>query len=68
MELFQRILTKDEINHRFILATTAILAKQLIPNKTALAESLNIKPAKFSEILNGRMKAGTDMLATMCDL
>lgn len=68
MELFQRILTKDEINHRFILATTAILAKQLIPNKTALAESLNIKPAKFSEILNGRMKAGTDMIATMCDL
>lgn len=68
MEPFQRILTKDEINHRFILATTAILAKQLIPNKTALAESLNIKPAKFSEILNGRMKAGTDMLATMCDL
>ena len=68
MEIFQRILTKDEINHRFILATTAILAKQLMPNKAALAESLNIKPAKFSEILNGRMKAGADMLATMCDL
>lgn len=68
MGIFQRILTKDEINHRFILATTAILAKQLMPNKAALAESLNIKPAKFSEILNGRMKAGADMLATMCDL
>lgn len=68
MDIFQRILTKDEINHRFILATTAILVKKLIPNKAALAESLNIKPSKFSEILNGRMKAGTDMLATMCDL
>ena len=52
MELFQRILTKDEINHRFILATTAILAKQLIPNKTALAESLNIKPANVASIVD----------------
>ena len=68
MELFQRLWTKDEINSRFIMATTAILAKKLVPNKASLAESLNIKPAKFSEILNSRMKAGTDMLAAMCDL
>ena len=63
MELFERILTKGEINNRFILAVNAVIGKHLIPSKTALAESLNVKPAKFSEILNGRMKAGVDMIA-----
>lgn len=67
MEVFQKILSKEEINSRFIRATIAILAKGLIPNKAALAESLGVKPAKFSEILNGRMKVGVDMIAIMCD-
>ena len=67
MELFEKILTKGEINNRFILAVNAVIGKHLIPSKTALAESLNVKPAKFSEILNGRMKAGVDMIAVMCD-
>lgn len=66
MQLFQKILTKDEINYRFIEAVNAVIARDSI-NKTALAESLNVKPAKFSEILNSRMKAGTDMIATLCD-
>lgn len=67
MQIFQRILTKEEINSRFIRATISILAKGLVPNKAALAESLGVKPAKFSEILNGRMKVGVDMIAIMCD-
>ena len=67
MEIWERILTKDEINRRFIMATYAVISKGLIPNKTALAESLGVKPAKFSEILNNRMKAGVDMIAIMCD-
>ena len=67
MEVFQKILSKEEVNSRFIRATIAILAKGLIPNKAALAESLGVKPAKFSEILNGRMKVGVDMIAIMCD-
>ena len=67
MEIWERILSKDEINSRFIRATYAVISKGLIPNKTALAESLGVKPAKFSEILNSRMKVGVDMIAIMCD-
>lgn len=67
MNLFQRLLSKDEINSRFVRAVYAIISAQLVNSKTALAESLGVKPAKFSEILNGRMKAGTDMLAILCD-
>ena len=65
--MFERILTKEEINKRFITAVHAIIKKGLISSKAGLAESLNVKPAKFSEILNGRMKAGVDMIAIMCD-
>lgn len=67
MEVFQRILTKEEINRRFITAVNAIMANNLISSKSGLAESLGVKPAKFSEILNGRMKVGIDMIAILCD-
>ena len=67
MDLFERILSKEEINHRFRVAVQAILANNLISSKTGLAESLGVKPAKFSEILNGRMNVGIDMVAIMCD-
>lgn len=67
MELYERILSKEEINRRFITAVTAIIANKLISSKTGLAESLGVKPAKFSEILNGRMNVGIDMIARMCD-
>ena len=66
MQLFQKILTKDEINYRFIEAVNAVIQRESI-SKTSLAESLNVKPSKFSEILNGRMKAGADMIAILCD-
>jgi phage repressor protein C with HTH and peptisase S24 domain len=65
MEIWERILSKDEINSRFIRATYAVISKGLIPNKTALAESLGVKPAKFSEILNNRMNVGADLLAQL---
>jgi plasmid maintenance system antidote protein VapI len=67
MEIWERLLTKDEISTRFIWAVNAVLSNNLIPNKSALAESLRVKPSKFSEILNGRMKVGIDMIAIMCD-
>ena len=66
MQIFQKILTKDEINYRFIESVTAVIEREKI-SKASLAESLNVKPAKFSEILNGRMKAGSDMIAILCD-
>ncbi|WP_285822157.1 MULTISPECIES: helix-turn-helix domain-containing protein [Bacteroidales] len=68
MDLFERILSKDEITARFSMAVTAIIAIGQCPNKATLADSLGVKPAKFSEILNGRMKVGLDMVARMCDL
>ena len=67
MNQFQKLLSKGEINDRFVRAVYAIIGQHLVSSKTALAESLGVKPAKFSEILNGRMKAGTDMLAILCD-
>ena len=67
MELYEKILSKEEINRRFITAVTAIMTNKLISSKTGLAESLGVKPAKFSEILNGRMNVGIDMIARMCD-
>ena len=67
MELYEKILSKQEINKRFITAVHAILSNGLISSKAGLAESLGVKPAKFSEILNNRMNAGVDMIAIMCD-
>lgn len=67
MELYERILSKQEINSRFVTACHAILKCGLISTKSGLAESLGAKPAKFSEILNYRMSAGIDMIARMCD-
>ena len=61
------ILSKEEINNRFLIAVQELLRNRIVSNKAALAEAFGIKPAKFSEILNGRMKAGVDMLAILCD-
>ena len=55
MEVYKQILTKNEINVRFIMAINAILDKKMVNSKVDLAESLNVKPSKFSEILNGRI-------------
>ncbi|MDE6721737.1 MAG: helix-turn-helix domain-containing protein [Bacteroidaceae bacterium] len=57
---------KLDINARVIEAINDILTSKKEPNKAALAAQLGIKPAKFSEILNGRMMAGTDLMAELC--
>ena len=57
---------KEQINSRTIGAISALLEQDSALTKTALASSLNVKPAKFSEILNGRMMAGADMMALLC--
>ncbi|TGY07502.1 helix-turn-helix transcriptional regulator [Bacteroides acidifaciens] len=67
MELYERIISKDEINSRAVDALLAIIANGLVATKTDLAECLGAKPAKFSEILNYRMKVGIDMVAKVCD-
>lgn len=57
---------KESINERFIMAIGSLLQDKGL-TKTGIAASLGVKPAKFSEILNNRMMAGTDMIATLCD-
>ena len=67
MELCDKILSKEYINNRFIEAVYLILNNKLVSDKSTLAEALKCKPSKFSEILNGRMKAGIDMAAYLCE-
>lgn len=54
------------INERVIEAINFILSSKIEPNKAELAEKLGVKPAKFSEILNKRMKAGMDIIQKLC--
>lgn len=56
---------KNIINTRFIEAINMLLDKDNSLSKGDLASALSIKPAKFSEILNGRMKAGSDLIAIL---
>ena len=67
MEIYDQVLTKDEINKRFHTATNAILMNHLISSKAGFAESLGMTPSKLSEILNGRMNVSAETLARMCD-
>lgn len=67
MELSEQIISKTEINSRAVQALLAIVSNGLVATKTDLAECLGAKPAKFSEILNFRMKVGIDMIAKICD-
>lgn len=67
MNIDRQILSKEEINNRFLTAVQELLRNRIVSSKSTLADAFGIKPAKFSEILNGRMKAGVDMLAILCD-
>lgn len=57
---------KSQINSRTIEVINTLLNKIPELTKAALADTLKVKPAKFSEILNGRMNAGTDLMALLC--
>lgn len=56
---------KDIINQRFLDAINSILNSKEYGNKTEIAGLLGISASKFSEILNGRMKAGADLLSKL---
>lgn len=57
---------KSEINKRFIHAIE-LLYKDKGLTKSKIAETLGIKPTKFSEILNNRMNVGADLIALLCE-
>ena len=56
------MVTKADINMRFVKAIESLLQDKGL-TKTGVAQSLGIKPAKFSEILNFRMNVGTETIA-----
>lgn len=56
---------KVDINSRFIEAINSLLRDKGL-TKSGIAQTLCIKPSKFSEILNERMNVGTDTLALLC--
>ena len=57
---------KTDINKRFVAAINSLLQDSGL-TKAKVAESLGVKPAKFSEILNNRMNAGVDVIAKLCE-
>lgn len=57
---------KESINGRFIEAINYLLDNKLVDSKGAFATRMKISGTKLSEILNFRMKAGTELLARMC--
>lgn len=56
---------KSEINDRIIDAINHVLNSNGNVSKSELARQFGIKPSKFSEILNKRMMAGTDMMSSL---
>ena len=58
---------KESINKRFLEVIKALIERTPGLTKTALADSLNVKPSKFTEILKERMMAGTDILSLLVE-
>lgn len=57
---------KSIINSRFIESVNYLINNKISRNKAEIAESLGIGATRLSEILNNRMKAGTDLIACLC--
>ncbi len=58
---------KESINKRFLEAVQALIDRPPGLTKSAIADSLGIKPSKFTEILKERMMAGTDALSLIVE-
>lgn len=57
---------KNIINSRFVECVNYLIDSRIARNKIEIAENFEIGASKLSEILNGRMKAGTDLIACLC--
>lgn len=57
---------KNIINSRFVECVNYLINSKIARNKIEIAENFEIGASKLSEILNGRMKAGTDLIACLC--
>ncbi len=56
---------KEHINSRVLTALTATLEAHKELTKMAFAQMLGVKPSTFTEILKGRMNAGSDLMALL---
>lgn len=54
---------KDTINQRFIFSVDYIISEKIAPTKASIAQNLDIKTSKFSEILNKRMSVSAELLS-----
>lgn len=60
-----QFLSKSSIDYRFGLSISVLINDNIANSKSEIADVMGVKPAKFSEILNGRMHVGVDMLAIL---
>ena len=58
-------MNKEQINSRVLTAVGVVLDTHKELTKTAIAKLLGIKPSTFTEILKGRMKASSDLMALL---
>lgn len=58
-------MNRSLINSRALTAISYVIEKNNV-SKSNLAQIFQIKPAKFSEILNERMNVGIDIMAILC--
>ena len=55
------------VNARVLDAIQTLLNNDSGLTKSSLAKEMDVKPSKFSEILNGRMYAGIDVISFLCE-
>lgn len=60
-------LQKSSIDYRFVRAVQELLSGNIAKTQGEIAQELGVKTAKFSEIMNGRMHVGVDMLAILSE-
>ena len=61
-------LQKDHIDYRFVRSVQELLDQGIAHTQGEIAQELGVKTAKFSEIMNGRMHVGVDMLAIISEV
>lgn len=59
-------MTKEAINQRFIETINYILEQGIEKNKAKLADKIEIKASKLSEILGGRMNVPVETMVALC--
>lgn len=60
-------MSKTPINERFVNCVNYLIENNIEVKKGDIAKKINIKNAKFSEILNFRMNVGIEEIISICD-